>query len=451
MIGHEARKAGKRSAAIEGALRARLATADRIMRLAALCRRAESEAERVAPFGALAALTPCLPTQTLALTSPRELAERLAGMGLQHQTAARIAAAEAHLPPQLATCIVQELTEDAAGVPKPAHLPLPEQEPAGWADGGLIQVHYPSHGNAGDAPGEAMTAAGAPEQAGCTAANAAVGVDNGNAWELIGAQDLAATAELQEAPLARTGFSMDSDMSAGGAAFFTDDQEAAAGFFSPAADALAAEGDSPLQLYAPGSGKAEAPEQDADRAAVHDSSPAAAAAAGSAAGALPSEAAHAHCGEAEAPLASEASQVQSDAASKPRTSTALQSFVGAPALLAGRSHAPGSESLDAVQGSCVLALPAASGGGAAEQGSGWCHALDARGLPVPRERLLDNAFRRYNKARAGGRCDKCMPMDTHTARAAAQQGACSAAARAAFFSLKGALWACNHKSFVLMQ
>ncbi|KAK9835217.1 hypothetical protein WJX81_006428 [Elliptochloris bilobata] len=33
----------------------------------------------------------------------------------------------------------------------------------------------------------------------------------------------------------------------------------------------------------------------------------------------------------------------------------------------------------------------------AERETGWCHALDARGLPVPRARLLDNAYRRYNK------------------------------------------------------
>ena len=101
------------------------------MRLAALCRKAESEAERVAPFGALATLTPCLPTESLALASPRELAERLADLALGHQTASRIAAAEAHLPPQLATCIVQELTEEAAGVPKLAPVHLPETEPAG--------------------------------------------------------------------------------------------------------------------------------------------------------------------------------------------------------------------------------------------------------------------------------------------------------------------------------
>ena len=418
-----------RSAAIEAALRARLATADRIMRLTALCRKAESEAERVAPFGALAALTPGLPTEALARASPRELADRLADTTLGHQAAAHIAAAEAYLTPQLATCIVQELTEEAACVPKLGPVHLPETEPAGWADDDLIQVHYPSRDNAGAAPCEARAAEGAPEQASGAAAGA--GADDGDAWEVIGALDLAAGAEWQEAPLAHTGFSMDSELSADVISGFIGDQEAAGGS-SPVAHALAADGGSPVGLYAPGSSAAEVPEPDTGRVSARDSSPAAPVAAGSALGMLSSaleqpcdqNAQRADAGEAEEELhASEAAYVQDDAATEPLPSTALHTVAQSTTPPAGRSHM-GSGNLVAAD---ALALPAAPGGGAAEQGGGWCHALDELGRPVPRERLLDNAYRRYNKAcavLAHRTAEACIsPACQWTARAA-QAAAC---------------------------
>lgn len=385
-------------------MRARLDTADRIMRLAALCRKAESEAERVAPFGALAALTPGLPTETLALASPRELAERLADLALGHQTAGRIAAAEAHLPPQLAKCIVQELTEEAACVPKLAPVHLPETEPAGWADDDLIQVHYPSRDDAGDAPSPSLTAAGASEQAGRSAAIASAGADDSDAWEVIGALDLAAGAESQEAPLAHTGFSMDSEVSADGIIGFMGDQEAAQGF-SPVADALAADGGSPVGLYAPGSSEAEVTEQETQRPPARVSGRAAPVAASSASGIVSSaleqpcdrDVQRTDAGQTEEALhAAEAALVQDDAADEPLPNTVLLAVARSTASPAGRSGM-GSRNLNFTD---ALALPAAPDGGAVEQGGGWCHALDERGRPVPRERLLDNAYRRYNKARA---------------------------------------------------
>ena len=388
---------GARSAEIEGALRARLATADRILRLAALCRKAESEAERVAPFGALAALTPGLPTETLALASPRELAGRLADLALGHQAAARIAAAEAHLPPQLATCIVQELTEEAAGVPKLAPVHLPKTEPAGWADDDLIQVHYPNREDAGGTPCEALTAGGAPEQAGGAAAGA--GVSDNDACELVGAQDLAA--ESQEALLAHTGFSMDSELSADGATGFMGDQEAAEGS-SPVADALAADGGSPVGLHAPGSSEAEVNEQDMGRASARDSGPASLVAASLAPGTLvsASEQPYDQGVQRGNPEQAEEELCTTDghnsAEHEPLPSTALQAVARSAASPAGRSGM-GSRNVNATD---ALALPAAPGGVAAEQGGGWCHALDERGRSVPRERLLDNAYRRCNKARA---------------------------------------------------
>lgn len=392
-----------RSATIEAALRARLATADRIMLLAALCRKAESEAERVAPFGALATLTSCLPTETLALASPRELAERLADLALGHQTAGRIAAAEAYLPPQLATCIVQELTEEAACVPKLAPVDLPETEPAGWADEDLIQVHYPSRNDAGDARSPTVPGMGASEQAGRAAITASAGADDADAWEVIGAQDLAAGTDSQEAPLAHMGFSMDSELSADVTTGFMGDEKAAGGT-SPVVIALEADGGSPVGLYAPDSSAAEVPETDTGRASARDSSPAVLVAGSFAPGTLSSALEQPYdqriqptnAEEAEEELhASEAAYVQDDAADEPQPSTALQAVAQSTATLAGRSHM-GSGNVNIAD---ALALPAAPDESAEEQGGGWCHALDERGRPVPREQLLDNAYRRYNKAR----------------------------------------------------
>ena len=62
------------SAAVEATLLGRLAIADRILRLAALCRKAEAEAERIMPFGTLPALTAGLTTQTSFRPPPARLA-----------------------------------------------------------------------------------------------------------------------------------------------------------------------------------------------------------------------------------------------------------------------------------------------------------------------------------------------------------------------------------------
>lgn len=53
--------------------------------------------------------------------------------------------------------------------------------------------------------------------------------------------------------------------------------------------------------------------------------------------------------------------------------------------------------------------------GSASVQAGWCHALDEHGLPVPHERLLDNAYRRYNKARRAPCWDSSSDVQTWAA------------------------------------
>lgn len=397
------------SAAVEATLLGRLAIADRILRLAALCRKAEAEAERIMPFGTLPALTAGLTTQTLISASPRALGSRLAVA----QQALFGAAAVGSTPPQPATCLVQEISADALGTctiegaslsiaitagggmpsqpsgnllrelsadaqgaspAESAGLPTglgcleEQQEAADWADADLdADLSELQHSE----PIPESNLAGAPAVTVQTAAHAHGGSNEDDAWQLVSVADTAAGAGGPEQ----------------GPAFSDGTGEAvvdAATAVDQRADDAAAEGAEPHHAHgAPQYGQVSVPRHEAgDVFVVHD--------------------------------ARDATQEKTRGPAGTRLGAALQE--------AGRSaehDAPvGVEALadpggSGVEGGSVLGkaglevtggldLPAQLAkhlDGSASVQSGWCHALDEHGLPVPHERLLDNAYRRYNKAR----------------------------------------------------
>ncbi len=454
-----------RSAAIEGTLRERLATAERILRLAALIRKAEVEAERALPLGAAAALAPALDTRTLLLAGPAALADALALAG----GAVRAARAGGACPPCLPrarspTCQVLEDGEEAppaaaGAAPKPltgTGGPV-RSRPTGGAADSPVQVLGLGPG-VGAVPGPgggasmlAELAAPGPDSDSAAAAVES-GLDGADAWQLVsarGADSDAAGVSIEAAAGIPSHFADALAVPPDGAAPHGAGVQAAlesARAASPEpgpddehhdAPAEAAEGAAGAPVEAPastavpglppaGQSRAGNGEISEERACIGhmevagdvgsldheltsgvislllEPAPATAEAGGPDQAAVAAGTAEAHAEVAPGELVVRL---------EPPWGEASSSVIGREDATAGaESWSERNEEGEMAEGAVTLRASASLPGRDQEEwaacswqqvgrSSGRCHALDEHGQPVPHARMLEHAYRRFNKAR----------------------------------------------------
>ena len=452
-----------RSAAVEGTLRERLATAERILRLAAHIRKAEAEAERALPLGAAAALAPALDTRTLLLAAPAALAEALSLAG-GAMRAARAGGACLPCLPRARSPTCQVLDDAAEGPPAaagaaPASLtglagPV-RSRPPGVAVDSPVEVLGLGPGVGavtGPGGGASMLADLAALGLDSELAAAAVesGLDGADAWQLVSARGACGDAaeisvgaaagapphfvDALAAPLDATaphGAGVQAALKSARAASPDPDDEGHDAHAEAADGAAGAPVEAPAASTVPGlpparqhragdRGDAEGrtcsehPEAAGDYGSLDheltsgavslllEPSPVAAAAGG-----LDQAGAATGTAEAHAEVAPGELVVCLEPPGGEASSSVIKREDATDGAESWSERGEGGEMTEgAVTTHALASLPgrdqdewAACSWQQAGRSSGRCHALDEHGQPVPHARMLEHAYRRFNKAR----------------------------------------------------